>query len=55
MAAAPHRKPKHFEVLAKDAKGDHHEHHVELDGKNKTSKEGDPKHEKWQPKPAKSA
>ena len=28
----PRRKPKHFEVLARDAKGAHHELHVALDG-----------------------
>ena len=28
----PHRKPKHFEVLARDADGSHHELHVGFDG-----------------------
>ena len=28
----PRRKPKHFEVLARDAEGRHHELHVEFDG-----------------------
>jgi hypothetical protein len=28
----PRRKPKHFEVLARDADGAHHELHVEFDG-----------------------
>jgi hypothetical protein len=42
----PRRKPKHFEILGKSAKGDLIEFHVELDGhirKRKPVEPGDPK------------
>ncbi|MFT3988386.1 hypothetical protein [Aestuariivirga sp.] len=41
----PRRKPKHFEILARDAHGKHLELHVEFDGHLRKSKEADS--EKW--------
>ncbi|WP_237479223.1 hypothetical protein [Lichenibacterium dinghuense] len=47
VVGEPRRKPKHFEVLAKDGKGAHHEHHVAHDGEIKKTKAGDPADDKW--------
>lgn len=55
VVAEPHRKPKHFDVLAQDRQGRHHEHHVTLDGKVKKTKDGDPDHAKWRPGPPAAA
>jgi hypothetical protein len=46
VAAAPRRKPKHFEILGKDSAEDFVELHIELDGalrKSHRTTKGDPK------------
>lgn len=53
VVGEPRRKPKHFEVLAKDGEGVHHEHHVALDGEIRKTKAGDPADDKWRKSKAK--
>ena len=47
VVGAPRRKSKHFEVLGRDNSGDYVELHIELDGKLRKSKPGDPAEPKW--------
>lgn len=55
VVGEPRRKPRHFEVLAKDGKGAHHEHHVTLEGEVRKTKAGDPADDKWAKAKAKAA
>lgn len=47
VLAEPRRKPKHFEVLVRDARGEHQELHVEFDGHIRKSRPADPAEPKW--------
>jgi hypothetical protein len=47
VIAEPRRKPKHFEILGRSAKGEVLEFHVELDGDIRKRKPADPHEPKW--------
>jgi formyltetrahydrofolate synthetase len=47
VIAEPRRKPKHFEILGRSAKGQVLEFHVELDGAIRKRKPADPHESKW--------
>jgi len=48
VIAEPRRKPKHFEILGRSAKGEVLEFHVELDGDIRKRKPADLDEPKWQ-------
>jgi hypothetical protein len=47
VIAEPRRKPKHFEILGRSAKGEAVEFHVELDGAIRKRKPADPHEPRW--------
>jgi len=49
VVAEPRRKPKHFEILGRSAKGEAVEFHVELDGAIRKRKPADIQEPKWKP------